>query len=61
MASKQNNQEKRKSAMRTAGEGVPARSAVAPRAGKEVGARNLDERVRQQNTRKKRERDPIES
>jgi len=61
MASKQNNQGKRKSATRAAGEGVPARSAVAPRAGKEVGARNLDERVRQQNKRKKRARDPIES
>ena len=61
MASKQNNQEKRKSATRTAGEGVPARSAVAPRAGKEVGTRNFDKRVRQQNTRKKRARDPIES
>jgi hypothetical protein len=61
MASKQANQEKRKSAMRTAGEGVPTRSAVAPRAGKEVDARNLDERERQQNTRKKRARDPIES
>ncbi len=61
MADKQNNHEKRKSAMSTAGEGVPARSAVAPRTGKEVGARNLDERVRQQKTRKKRARDPIES
>ncbi len=61
MAGKQNNHEKRKSAMHTAGEGVPARSAVAPRTGKEVGARNLDERVRQQKTRKKRARDPIES
>jgi hypothetical protein len=61
MASKQNNQEKRKSAMRTAGEGVPERSAVAPRAGKDVDTRNLDERVRQKSTRKKRARDPIGS
>ena len=61
MASKKTKQEKRKSAMLTVGEGVPARSAVAARSSKVVGARDLDERVRQQKTRKKLARDPIES
>lgn len=59
MASDQNNKDKLKPAMRTVGEGVPARSAILPRGGKEDGARNLDERVRQKKTRKKRTRDPI--
>lgn len=52
MARKQTAPEKRKSAMRTEGEGVPPRSAVAPRAGREAETRNRDKSKGKQRPRK---------
>ena len=54
MASNPNDQKKRSSAMRTAGEGVPPRSAVVPTIGAEENKRNSDERPGKQPARKKK-------
>jgi hypothetical protein len=54
MASNPNDSKKRSSAMRTAGEGVPPRSAVVPRIGAEENKRNSDERPSKQRVRKKK-------
>jgi len=47
-------QKKRSSAMRTAGEGVPHRSAVVPTIGAEENNRDRDERPSKQRVRKKK-------
>ena len=54
MASNLGDRKKRSSAMRTEGEGVPARSAVVPRIGAEENERNSDERPSKQRVRKKK-------
>jgi hypothetical protein len=56
MASNPNDQKKRSSAMRTAGEGVPPRSAVVPTIGAEEkeNKRNSDQRPSKQPVRKKK-------
>jgi len=54
MASNPNDQKKRSSEMRTAGEGVPPRSAVVPTIGAEKNKRNSDERPGKQPVRKKK-------
>jgi len=52
MAGKQTAPEKRKSAMCTQGEGVPPKSAAAPRAGREADTRNRDKSKGKQRARK---------
>jgi len=54
MASNLGDRKKRSSAMRTEGEGVPARSAVVPRIGAEENKRNSDERPSKHRVRKKK-------
>ena len=54
MASNLSDRKKRSSAMRTEGEGVPARSAVVPRIGTEENKRNPDESTSKDRVRKKK-------